>query len=320
MRRLHALVEPALATVNRRVLAPVGLELGRGGLRRPRRWAISIERVDHPLALDAPASAPTLTAADVDDVPAAFVADPFLAHDGQTWHVLFEILNRRRGKGEIGLATRAPDGHWAYRGVVLRRPAHLSYPFVFHAEGEWWLCPESGEAGGIDLYVAEEFPTTWRWHTRLVEGPDLADPTLFFREGWWWLYAESGRRPPWGHLRLFGAPALDGPWTEHPCSPLTHGDPTHARPAGRPLEIDGRLIRLAQDCSRGATRTRVRGVEVTELDRDRYAEQLLAAPVLAPDPASRWCAAGTHHLDARRDLEGGWLVAYDGCGGKGSTR
>ena len=69
---------------------------------------------------------PVLTAADMRDVPASFVADPFLIRSGGLWYLFFEVMHPSTGRGVIGLATSEDAAHWTYRGVVLEEPFHLS--------------------------------------------------------------------------------------------------------------------------------------------------------------------------------------------------
>jgi len=60
---------------------------------------------------------PVLTASDVTDREATFVADPFLFHEGSTWYMFFEVLSNL---GEqIGLASSSDGLHWTYQQIVL---------------------------------------------------------------------------------------------------------------------------------------------------------------------------------------------------------
>src|SRR5262249_31617477 len=62
---------------------------------------------------------PVLTHRDVTDIPATFVADPFMVQDNGQWYLFFEVMNARSGQGEIALAT-SPDGvRWKYQQIVL---------------------------------------------------------------------------------------------------------------------------------------------------------------------------------------------------------
>lgn len=281
-------------------------------------WAIGIYRGSSPLDLRPIAPEPVLTAADVHDATADFVADPFLLrradhHGDRRWHLFFELLDRDTGRGAIGLADSADGRRFTYRQVVLREPFHLSYPLVFEWEGEVYMTPEALDAGGVRLYRATRFPVEWAPVATLVAGR-LADPTLFRHAGRWWLFA-CGAPATHDDLRLFTAGALEGPWSEHPMSPLIAGDRRSARPAGRPVFHDGAWLRFAQDCH-PVYGSRVRAFRIAELDPDHYAETLCPPdPVLAPG-GEGWSRRRMHHVDAHRD-ETGWIACVDGCAERG---
>lgn len=80
-------------------------------LRRIRRkddWAIGLYSGSSLLTL-APMSDvrnPVMTAAHVRDVPALFVADPFLVRTEDRWLLFFEVLHATLRRGQIGLADR----------------------------------------------------------------------------------------------------------------------------------------------------------------------------------------------------------------------
>src|SRR5262249_32976094 len=61
---------------------------------------------------------PILTHKDVTDIPATFVADPFMIQAQGTWYLFFEIMHAKSGKGEIGLAASPDARTWTYRQVV----------------------------------------------------------------------------------------------------------------------------------------------------------------------------------------------------------
>lgn len=85
--------------------------------RRDGTWAIGLMFGDSPFTLFAPDTIrhpeapcvknPILTCADVSDVNASYVADPFLFMDSSKspWHIFFEVMNFERGKGEIAHAV-----------------------------------------------------------------------------------------------------------------------------------------------------------------------------------------------------------------------
>jgi hypothetical protein len=280
-------------------------------VRRPEQWAISMYEGETPTDLTPLASVrhPVLTAADVTDVEADFVADPFLFHRDGRWYLFFEVVNARTRAGEIGLATSA-DGHeWTYERVVLAEPFHLSYPQVFAVDDTVYMLPESQQAAGIRLYEATSFPYEWTPVATLLHGA-YHDPTIVRYGERWWLFCSE-----WHHtLRLFSSEVLEGPWQEHPASPIVKNDERYARPAGRVVPYDGGLIRFAQDCSQFYGQ-HVHAFRITELSADSYDEQLLQASVLTGS-GTGWNALRMHHLDAHRMGEDRWLAAVDGDAGQ----
>jgi hypothetical protein len=276
-------------------------------------WAIGIYAGESPLRLRPVPGArnPVLTRSDVTDVPAVFVADPFLLWTSPVWHMFFEVLNWRSDKGEIGLASSTDGYNWSYRQIVLAEPFHLSYPYVFEWNSEYYLIPECGTTGSVRLYRATQFPAKWALAQILLTGQAFWDPSIFRFQDRWWLFAETSPESKHNQLRLFFSESLMGPWNEHPRSPLIEGNARAARPAGRVIILGGKLLRLAQDCH-VAYGTCVRAMEITDLTPDSYAEkELIESPILGPG-TERWNSGGMHHMDAYLLGDHSWIAAVDG--------
>ncbi|MGH7562679.1 MAG: glucosamine inositolphosphorylceramide transferase family protein [Gemmatimonadales bacterium] len=277
------------------------------------RWLFSIGVFTgvSPLHLDPDPRFPgaVLTRDHVTDVPAAFVADPFLACVAGTWHMFFEVFNLRTRRGEIGLATSSDLASWTYQQVVLAEPFHLSYPHVFEWDAAHYMVPETHQTGTIRLYRADPFPGRWRLVHTLISGSPFADSTLFRHDGRWWLLTEAG-----GHsdmLRLYHATDLFGRWTEHPSSPVVEEDLRTARPAGPVVQVGGALYRFAQDCA-SSYGLSVSGFEIAELTTTEYVERPAGASPILAGGREEWNAGGMHHLDAHCLGPERWIAAVDG--------
>ena len=64
--------------------------------------------------------------------------------------------------------------------MVLERPYHLSYPFVFRARGA--DLDDAGELGAnrsLELYRADPFPYRWMLDRIVLSGVEIADATPF---------------------------------------------------------------------------------------------------------------------------------------------
>jgi len=283
-------------------------------------WSIGIFRGPSPLALAAPSAIrnPVLTKAEVTDLNAEFVADPFMIRTATGWAMFFEVFDSQADRGKIGLATSADAYTWNYQHIVLDEVFHLSYPYVFEDEGRFFMVPESTRANAVRLYVARQFPHRWDFFATLLEGPRFADSSLFRWQDRWWLFAETNTAVRHTTLRLFMAERLAGPWTEHPKSPIVPADGHIARPAGRVIIWEGVPVRFAQDCE-PVYGTSVRAFAITTLTAEDYAERALPPDPILQGSGSGWNAGGMHHIDPHPLAEGEWVAAVDGWRAVSST-
>ncbi|PYP88396.1 MAG: hypothetical protein DMF61_07335 [Blastocatellia bacterium AA13] len=251
---------------------------------------------------------PVLGANDVDDVRALFVADPFMLKVEGTWHMFFEVLLAESEKGEIGWATSDDGLSWTYRKVVLREPFHLSYPYVFCVDGQFYMIPESIKSRAVRLYKADRFPDKWSFAGNILEGL-WADPSVFFFEGRWWMFA-CHASPKNDQLALFHAEDIFGPWRPHALNPIVDGDNRIARPAGRVVVRDDRVIRFAQDCNPNYG-TSIRALEISELTQSAFSEKEIEnSPILRGGDQS-WNLLGMHNVDPHW-IGDRWLACVDG--------
>jgi hypothetical protein len=215
-----------------------------------------------------------------------YLADPFALWRDERLHVFAEHFDYRDARGRIAVTVYDRALNLIEQATVLREPWHLSYPFVFEADGETWLLPESFESGGLWLYRAERFPDRWRRAVRIALDAVPLDATPFHDgERWWLFYApafpESARLT---HLCAAHADRLEGPW--HPCSANPFFvDPLGARPGGTPLRANGRLYLPVQGCA-GGYGTAIRLLRIDSLRPDGIdavvEETLVAPPSAAP--------------------------------------
>jgi hypothetical protein len=281
-------------------------------VRQREDWSVGIYRGDSPFNFPASQGTknPVLTAEDVTDTSAKFVADPFLTRQNSTWYLFFEVYDRRSKQGDIGVATSYDAEKWTYEKIVLDEPFHLSYPYVFEWQQDYYLIPESHETNSIRLYKAIDFPFRWSFIDTLIEGRDFLDPSIaYFRERWWIFVSEVGNDT----LRLYYSENLAGPWKEHPKSPIIRGDKNIARPAGRVLVYENRLFRYTQDGD-PTYGNQIWAYEITALTNAIYREKKVKeAPILKAD-GSGWNAKAMHNIDPFQIGKNDWIAAVDGKG------
>ncbi|MGM0420259.1 MAG: glucosamine inositolphosphorylceramide transferase family protein [Bacillota bacterium] len=283
--------------------------------RKGRKWSIGLYR-GTPLGqlVELPGN-PIITAADIDDCRASFVADPFIIKAEDKYYLFFEVLNLDSGQGEIGLAISSDGTDFAYQRIILSTPWHLSYPWVFSHEDQYYMLPEMNQSKTVTLYQASNFPLKWEPVQVMLSGQRYRDSSIIYYKGFWWLFTT------WDDTRLqlyYAKDLLSADWHLHPSSPVAIG--RYARPAGRILEYRGELYRPAQDPLPGYG-SRVMLHHITTLTPTAYAEKLIG-PYLAGSGTS-WNAERMHHVDFLYPLPVGlqakspfqqnqWLVVTDG--------
>ena len=180
-----------------------------------------------------------------------FWADPFIWVHENIYYVFIEELLYSTNRGRIVCLTLDKEMNILSNQVVLERPYHLSYPFLFEHEGQLYMIPETGENNAIELYHCVHFPDQWEFEKTLINNICAFDATLLEAHGKWWLFTnirEEGGSS-WDTLHLYYSDhPLSDQWEPHPLNPIVK-DIHSARPAGRIFTHNGKLIRPSQDCS-----------------------------------------------------------------------
>jgi hypothetical protein len=291
----------------------VGKARGIPFVSRNEQWTIGIYRGDSPFSFRSPWNLlnPVLKAEHVKDVPAKFVADPFLIKEGGKWYLFFEVYNKKTKQGDLAVATSRNAWIWDYKQVILDEPFHLSYPYVFRWEGNYYLIPESFETNSIRLYKAESFPTKWSFVKTLVHGKDFVDNSIVYFNDMWWLFASTTDNDT---LYLYYSESLFHEWKEHPESPIVRGNKHIARPAGRMIVYQGSLYRYAMDVDPPFGTHQVVAFEITEISPIAYSEKPAREGAILKATGSGWNKRGMHHIDPIEIGSGKWIASVDGSG------
>jgi hypothetical protein len=283
-------------------LLPVKLANQLIWIDRQMDWSISIYEGRDFLNLKPTAVVknPVLSRRDVTDVVASFVADPFMMQIGDKWVMFFEVFNHKQRKGELAFASSKDGYNWSYQQIIISEEFHLSYPYVFEFESDWYMIPESCEANSVRLYKAKKFPNRWEFVTEILVGHRFVDASILNFNGLWWLFV--GVEPSDGGtcnlLRLYYADSLLSNWVEHPMSPIVSDNSEISRPAGRMRQIAERAIRFTQDCQ-VTYGYNVSAIEIKSLTKDEYVESKIQPDgaylfELGTMPSNR---VGMHHID-----------------------
>ena len=180
-----------------------------------------------------------------------FWADPFpLKVDGK-YYIFFEDYVYDLGRAHIAVVEVDENGIVSGPTEVLKLDYHLSYPFVFEWQGDYYMIPELGHGNVVNLYRAVSFPYEWRLEKTLLEIKRPLDTTVIEMDGTWWMFLnleEEGVAVNWDELHLYYSESLFGPWKPHARNPIV-SDVRSARPAGKLFWSNDVLYRPSQDSS-----------------------------------------------------------------------
>ena len=235
---------------------------------------------------------------DLPDDGRHFYADPFpFVHDDRLY-LFVEDFEHRVGRGVISVVEFGENGPLGRLRPVLEHHAHLSYPFVIHDEGEIFMIPETTEARTVELYRATSFPDEWTRVAVLLSGLEASDATVFSHDGRWWMTATVRDGGSFSDaLHLWSATSLVGPWRPHAGNPVMI-DISSARPAGRVVSRNGRLLRPVQD-GRAGYGTALAVAEITRLDDEQFDQRVIGR--IGPGPW--WPGRRLHTLNRAGNLE-----------------
>ncbi|BAV63730.1 glucosamine inositolphosphorylceramide transferase family protein [Sphingobium cloacae] len=223
-----------------------------------------------------------------------FIADPFGLWKDGLLHIFVEAYDYRTRHGAIELLILDENLALVERGPVLREPWHLSYPFIFEADGETWMLPEAHKSGRLTLYRATRFPWRWQPEERFLFPEAAIDATPVRTDRGWWIFYTPPAPKPWrtSALKLARADDLLGPW--EPCgdAPVLL-DKGGARMGGTPIRRGETLLLPTQDCRR----TYGGAISIREMRwRDAAAPSFEAGPHIVAPHAFHPHVDGLHTL------------------------
>jgi hypothetical protein len=233
--------------------------------------------------------------------PEVFWADPFVVAEKDNYYVFVEEYIYKAKKAHISVLKLDKKGSLLNSEIIIDKPYHLSYPFIFQIDGTYYMIPETCKNRTIELYKCLEFPYKWEFDRNLMENLSAVDTTLFFYNDKWWLFTSIDQTENISgcstELFLFSSDNIfSGDWKGHPDNPIV-SDIRMARQAGKLFIHEGKIYRPSQDCSvrygRGFNLS-----EITKLTDTEYSERVLSKI----EPSWDKKLKGTHTFNFDKDF------------------
>ena len=182
-------------------------------------------------------------------------ADPFTIKKEGVYYLFFEELILKKGKAQISYFELDSNLNPKTKNpvIAIEEKFHLSYPFIFTLDDEYYCCPESAASHALTLYKADVFPNKWSAVKKLLDGTKVYDPTLIQHNGTWFLFCNQrvfseSSSDMYLHI-YYSDDLLNQQLIEHPLNPI-YRDARISRPSGAIFKDEnGDLIRSAQCCT-----------------------------------------------------------------------
>ena len=208
-----------------------------------------------------------------------FWADPFILAKNDNYFIFVEEYIYKAYKAHISVLKLDKEGNLLSSDKIIERPYHMSYPFIFNLENDYYMIPETGKNKTIELYRCTDFPYKWEFVKNIMADVSAVDTTLFFSNNKCWLFTSidktgniSGNST---ELFLFYSDDIfSDKWESHPDNPIV-SDVRTARPAGKFFIHEDKLYRPSQNCS-GRYGRGFNISQVTKLTEYEYSETLIS--------------------------------------------
>ena len=182
-----------------------------------------------------------------------FWADPHIISMDKNYFIFIEEYVYSKSKGHIALIKMDKEGNYDYLGKILEKDYHLSFPFVFQFENNFYMIPETESNNNIELYKCTDFPKKWEYHGEIMNNVNAVDTTIFNYNDKWWMF--TGMKENLGssnsdELFLFHSDnPLSNDWESHSNNPII-SDVRQARPAGKIFSFKDDIYRPSQNSSK----------------------------------------------------------------------
>lgn len=169
-----------------------------------------------------------------------WAADPFCFSVGGATYIFAELYDRIRMKGNIGYCIVESNGRVSKWKKVISESYHLSFPFILEKEGDIYIIPEAYQSNSIYAYKAISFPNVWVKDFEVLSNRMCVDTVLFHTDNDYFLTTLRDKNPV---LMLYRFCKDRYEFVE-----TVSSDMENNRNAGKVIEKNGKLYRIAQNC------------------------------------------------------------------------
>ena len=171
-------------------------------------------------------------------------ADPFVVEQNGKAFLFVEQYNRLHGYADIAVGEIVNNKVKKFK-IAYHNKRHLSFPYVFLYENEFYMIPESYSSNRLILLKAKKFPCEWQEVTSIVDKHFL-DNVILNSKGQNYLLSSVYNKTG-GSDNLF-LTKIDTGFKLGESIQVYNKRLDIARNGGRIIQKDNQIIRVAQNC------------------------------------------------------------------------
>ena len=112
-------------------------------------------------------------------------SDPFAVRQKKNHYIFFEDYDLKNKKGSISCIRVDKKNKTKYYKEIIKEKFHLSFPFIFKYNKNYFMIPEACESHSIRLYKCKKFPNKWKFFKKIMINIDCVDPIIFKWKNSW---------------------------------------------------------------------------------------------------------------------------------------
>ncbi len=106
----------------------------------------------------------------------SYFADPFIYNLRKKTYIFFENFSKKLNRGHISFIDLENRKNIIN---IIKKPYHLSYPFILDYKNKIYLIPESSKKNQLQIWKCKTFPHKWFFFKKKLIGENFTDPTFF---------------------------------------------------------------------------------------------------------------------------------------------
>jgi len=201
-------------------------------------------------------------------------ADPFVVKHSKFHYIFFEDYSLKNKKGSISCIKIDKKNKTKYYKEIIKENFHLSFPFIFKFNKNFFMTPESSENNSIRLYKCIKFPNKWKFFKKIVTGINCVDPVIFKWKNKWVLIVSKGKNEfLYNKLYVYTSKnPLSSSWDPLDINPVITSN-IFGRNAGFIKESNKKIYRISQAYLPGNYGAFVSINKILNISKNRYYEK-----------------------------------------------